>query len=83
VSAFTYPFTLSLEYFPEYARPANPTSTVVASSNLIRFILCLLDLAGINRKRTKQVNLMLKAYYSHIPVSQEYFWMVDRSEGAN
>src|SRR5208283_1702328 len=38
----------------------------------------LLELRPSRGRGAKQVNLVLKAYYSHIPVSQEYFWMVDQ-----
>jgi hypothetical protein len=29
-------------------------------------------------KQAKQMNLVLRAYYSQIPISQEYFWTVDQ-----
>jgi hypothetical protein len=39
--------------------------------------LRLFDQAGIKGKEAKQVNMVLKAYYNRIPVSQEYFGIVD------
>jgi len=45
--------------------------------------LRLLDLLDIKGKRAKQVNFLPKAYYSHTPVSQEYFGWWIKVQGTN
>jgi hypothetical protein len=37
---------------------------------------------GHQGEGAKQENLMLKAYYSHLPVSQEYFALWTKAQGA-